>query len=328
MKSYQEALSHYNSIKKPPRAKYWTTGAGTVNNGKPLRRTSEGHMGIHMRDDGAIYYRLYDTRIALFYPPDTDGTERKVFKYVGTQTTGTFMQEYGLQFYYVTMEDGTEAQIPYVSNGTWAENDKVTADLIFNAEGQVIRARSAHKDVYTMVSNDDDKAKRKELRDKVEHLITLSLFKLPQLKEDATVEESWGQPFGTSYRNAPREVEHLKQYLGNHELDINDERFISMFMESLQSAFNLYASKVCYDAGLFVWGRFWDIPDQAQREEAARKHKIDQQEQRFAKVADIDEKAFKKSLTNMLLSACNIKTGSVKKPWGQFMPKLPRKWLA
>jgi hypothetical protein len=179
-----------------------------------------------------------------------------------------------------------------------------------------------------MVSNDADKAKRKELRDKVEHLITLSLFKLPQLKDDATVEESWGQPFGTSYRNAPREVEHLKQYLGNHELDINDERFISMFMESLQSAFNLYASKVCYDAGLFIWGRFWDIPDQAQREEAARKHKIEQQEQRFAKVADIDEKAFKKSLTNMLLSACNIKTGSVKKPWGQFMPKLPRKWIA
>jgi hypothetical protein len=285
-------------------------------------------MGIHMRDDGAIYYRLYDTRIALFYPPDTDGTERKVFKYVGTQTTGSFMDAYGLWFHSVTMDDGTEAYIPHVSNGNWAENDKITADLICNAQGQVIRARSAHKDVYTMVSNDEDKAKRKELRDKVEHLITLSLFKLPQLKEDATVEESWGQPFGTSYRNAPREVEHLKTYLQTHELDINDNHFIDMFMESLQSAFNLYASKACYDAGLFKWKSFWNIQDQTQRAEAERQYKMEQQEQRFAKVADIDEKAFKKSLTNMLLSACNIKTGSVKKPWGQFMPKLPRKWLA
>jgi hypothetical protein len=179
-----------------------------------------------------------------------------------------------------------------------------------------------------MVSNDEDKAKRKELRDKVEHLITLSLFKLPQLKEDATVEESWGQPFGTSYRNAPREVDRLKQYLSDHDIDINDNTFIDLFMDSLQSAFNLSASKVCYDADLFRWQSFWHITDKAEQKQAEQQFKMEQQEQRFAKVADIDEKAFKKSLTNMLLSACNIKTGSVRKPWGQFMPTLPRKWIA
>jgi hypothetical protein len=328
MKSYKEALSHYSSINKPPRAKYWNQGDGKRDNGKPLRRTAESHMGIYKTDEGVIYYKLYDTHVAKFYPPEADGTERIRFKYVPTQTTTTFMQEYGLHIWEVQMDDGTMARIPYVQNGSWRENDRLTADLLFNPQGQVIRSRSSHQDVYTMVSNDDDKAKRKELRDKVEHLITLSLFKLPQLKEDATVEESWGQPFGTSYRNAPREVEHLKQYLGNHDIDINDNVFIDLFMDSLQSAFNLYASKVCYDADLFAWNGFWEIEDRAKRSEAEQQFKMEQQEQRFAKVADIDEKAFKKSLTNMLLSACNIKTGSVKKPWGQFMPTLPRKWIA
>ena len=327
MKSYQQALEHYNSINKPPRAKKWQADA-MPDNGKPLRRTGDTHMAIHMRNDGVIYYRLYDTHVATFYPPQQYGEERRTFKYVATQTTTTFMFDYGLHTWEVSMEDGTKARIPYVSNGGWRENNKLTADLVFNKYGQVIRSLSSHQDVYTMVSNDEDKAKRKELRDKVEHLITLAMFKMPQLKEDVTLEESWGQPFGTAYRNAPREVEHLKQYLGNHELDINDDVFVSMFMESLQSAFNLYASKLCYEADLFRWGSFYRIEDPAQRQQAERQYKMEQEEARFAKVAEIDEKAFKKSLTNMLLSACNIKTGSVKKPWGQFMPKLPSRWIA
>jgi hypothetical protein len=238
------------------------------------------------------------------------------------------MQDYGLHVWEVSMDDGTKARIPYVGNGGWRDNDRVTADLVFNKYGQVIRSLSSHQDVYTMVSNDEDKAKRKELRDKVEHLITLSLFKLPQLKDDVTVEECWGQPFGTAYRNAPREVEHLKQHLRNHDLDINDNQFVGLFMDSLQGAFNLYASKVCYDADLFAWKSFWHITDKAEQKQAEQQFKMEQQDARFAKVADIDEKAFKKSLTNMLLSACNIKTGSVRKPWGQFMPTLPRKWIA
>jgi hypothetical protein len=328
MKSYNEALSHYNSIKKPPRAKYWNEGAGNYNNGKPLRRTAEGHMGIHMRNDGVIYYRLYDTHVATFYPPQADGTERKQFKYVPTQTTIAFMDAYGLWFHSVTMDDGTHAYIPHAQNGGWRENDKLTADLVCDTNGQVIRSLSSHQDVYTMVSNAEDKAKRKELRDKVEHLITLALFKMPHLKDDATVEESWGQPFGTSYRNAPREVEDLKQYIGLSGVDIDDNIFVGKFMDSLQSAFNLYASKICYDADLFRWKSFWHIQDKAEQQQAERQYKMEQEEARFAKVADIDEKAFKKSLTNMLLSASNIKTGSVRKPWGQFMPKLPRKWIA
>ena len=327
MRSYQEALNHYNSISKPPRSKKWEPEV-MPDNGKPLRRTSENHMGIHMTDDGVIYYRLYDTHVAKFYPPEADGVYRVDAKYVNTRTTSQFMWDYGLQFYTLETTAGEKVAVPYVENGNWRDNHLPTATMYFTADGKLIKERSSHKDVYTMVSSPEDKAKRKELRDKVEHLITLALFKLPNLKEDVTLEGSLGQPFATSYGNSPRGVEHIKQHLRSHELSIDDNTFIDLFMSGLQDAFNLYASKVCYDAGLFRYQSFWHIENDQERDVATSKFKIEQQDKRYAMVADITPDGFKKSLTSMLLSATNNKVGSVKKPWGQFMPKLPVKWIA
>lgn len=326
MISYQQAVERYNNIAKPPRAKYWNTGDGKRDNGKPLRRTSETHMAIHKTDDNIIYYRLYDTNIATFYPPEADGSYKITTKYVPTQTTGIFMDTYHLNFHTQTTTEGEAVAIPYVQHGGWRENDKVTATLYYTKDHALIKERSSHKDVYTMVSNDEDKAKRKELRAKVEHLITLALFKLPNLKEDVTIERTWGEPFGTAY-NSPRTVEHLKQYLRSNDVSIDDPRFIEQFMEALQDLFNLYASKLCYDADTFGYFRYWELPEGADRVNGERQFKLNQQEKQFAVVADIAPDGFKKSLTNMLLSASNLKTGSVKKPWGQFMPTLPARWV-
>lgn len=238
------------------------------------------------------------------------------------------MDSYHLHFYTQTTTEGETVRVPYVENGNWRDNHLPTATLYYNKDHALIKERSSHKDVYTMVSSPEDKAKRKELRGEVEHLITLALFKLPNLKEDVTLESQLGQPFATSYGNSPRGVEHIKQHLRFHELDINDNTFIDLFMSGLQDAFNLYASKVCYDAGLFAYKSFWHISNEQERDVAASKFKIEQQDARYAMVADITPDGFKKSLTNMLLSATNNKVGSVKKPWGQFMPKLPVKWIA
>ena len=328
MISYQQALDQYNNIKKPPRARYWNTGDGKRDNGKPLRRTAESHMAIHKTQDNIIYYRLYDTHVATFYPPEADGSYKVTAKYVPTQTTHQFMFSYGLHFYKQTTTEGESVEIPYVQHGSWRDNDKVTATLYYNKDHALIKERSSHQDVYTMVSSPEDKAKRKELRGKVEHLITLALFKLPQLKDNVSTDSTWGQPFGTSYRNAPRELDYLKQHLRNHELDINDEHFVNLFMDALQPAFNVYASKVCYDAKLFGYFKYWEIPEGTDRVSAELTWKIDQINQRQAMVDNITPDGFKKSLTNMLLSATNTKTGTVKKPWGQFMPKLPRTWIA
>lgn len=326
MKSYNEALAHYDSINKPPRSKKWQSDV-MHDNGKPLRRTSEDHMAIHKRDsDGAIYYRLYDTNILTLYPPQADGTERRTFKYVGTQTTSTFMYDYGLNCYLVNMDDGTQARIPYVPNGGWSDNDKLTADLVFNAEGQVIRSRSSHKDVYTMVSSPNDKLKRKEFKQRLDSLITLASFNMVSLIDNVTIDGDWGKPFGTAW-NEPRELVQLRGYIRQFGASIEDNQFIEHFMAGVQGAFDVYASKLVYNAGGYDYCGFWHINDANERAKAEQEFKTEQLTKRAEIIAGIDEKGFRKSLTNMLLTSASIKTGSVKKPWGQFMPKLPVKWI-
>lgn len=325
MKSYNEALAHYDSINKPPRSKKWKSDV-MPNNGKPLRRTSEDHMAIHKRDDGVIYYRLYDTNILTLYPPQADGTERRTFKYVGTQTTSTFMYDYGLNCYTVNMDDGTEARIPYVPNGGWVKNDMVTADLVCDAEGRVIRSRSSHKDVYTMVSSAEDKLKRKEFKQRLDSLITLASFNMTSLVDNAKLDSTWGEPFGTAY-DEPHELTQLKQYIGQFGASVDDNLFIEKFMAGVQGAFNVYASKLAYNAGLFMWASFWHLDTDEQRKQAEAEFKVEQARKRDELLANIDDKGFRKSLTNMLLTSARIKTGTVKKPWGQFMPTLPCNYI-
>lgn len=332
MKCYADAVNHYDAITKPPRSKKWKpdTEAGR-DNGKPLRRTSETHMSIHKRDnDGSIYYKLYDTIVATFYPPQADGTERRTFKYVATQTTEAFMSSYFLHFGNVVMDDGTEARIPYTPHGGWRDNDKLTADLVVNSCGQVVRSRSSHKDVYTMVSSADDKLKRKEFKKRLESLITLATFNMVSLQANCQLDCQYGEPFGTAY-NEPRELSSLKRYIRLQGADLEDEVFIGMFMPAVQGAFDVYASKLAYIAGGWDWGNYyWEGNTRLTDEEGqARKaeHEKQKEQIRLNTLANITPEGFTKSLTNMLLTAAQIKAGTVKKPWGQFMPKLPYRWI-
>lgn len=332
MKCYADAVNHYDAITKPPRSKKWKLGTDAgKDNGKPLRRTSETHMSIHKRDnDGAIYYKLYDTVIATFYPPQADGTERRTFKYVATQTTDAFMSSYFLHFYSVKMDDGTEACIPYATHGGWRDNDMLTADLYVNPNNQVIRSRSSHKDVYTMVSSAEDKVKRKEFKQRLESLITLATFNMVSLQANCQLDQQYGEPFGTAY-NEPRELLQLKRYIREKGADLEDEVFIGMFMPAVQGAFDVYASKLAYNAGGWEWGNYyWEGTTRLTDEQGAARraeHEKQKEQIRLNTIASVTTEGFTKSLTNMLLSAANLKTGSVKKPWGQFMPKLPSRWI-
>jgi hypothetical protein len=240
------------------------------------------------------------------------------------------MSAYALHFGHVVMDDGTSVRIPYCENGGWRECDRLTADLYFNADNQVIRSLSSHKDIYTMVSSADDKAKRKEFKQRLESLITLATFNMVSLQTNCQLEKSYGEPFGTAY-DAPRELETLKRYIRQQGASIEDSEFVSAFMPAVQGAFDVYASKLAYNAGGWDWGNYyWDNGTRLSDEEAIRRrdeHEKEKQQIRLNTIVNITTEGFTKSLTNMLLNAANLKTGSVKKPWGQFMPKLPVRWI-
>ena len=325
MKTYADALAHYNKLTMPPRSKKWKPDV-MPDNGKPIRRVSETHFALHKTDAGVIYYRLYDTHIATFYPPQADGTERRTFKYVNTQTSNSFMWSMGLHFYMLETTEGKEVRVPYVMNGTWAQNNMLTADLVFDSSDKLVVEKSWHKDIYTFVSSPADKSQRKALRDLISPLVTLATFKIGQLKDNAVVEQDLGIPFGSAYGNQPRDKDNLGKYLRNGgTIDPNNPQFIDLFMSATQDVFNSLASRRAYKAGAFNYCRTWGLPEH-EAKELEHKHKIWQQDKRLECVESVTAEVLGKSLTNMLVGMAGLKTGNVKKPWGQFMDTIPAKW--
>ena len=315
MISYAQALSLYNSRPIPPRSKKWKEMA---DNARPLRRTGDTAKGIHMTAEGVIYFRLYNTNIAKLYPPQADGTYRVECRWYDSQTTRNFMSDFGLYYTYLLTTDDTRVYTPLVPLS------RPCADLTFTADDKLIVSRSWHADIYTAVSNADDKQRRREFKAKLDTLTTLAMFKLENYRANATLEDNYGKPFSGGWRN-PQSLLALEvhirdgRYRSNTEaedFDFNDSEFIEKLLDAGQGVFDVLASKRAYAEGLFDYVNRRN-PD-LQQQIADKKRQI---------INDITPEDFSKSLHNKLLSLFNLKQGSDRKAWGQFQPSLPRKFM-
>jgi hypothetical protein len=322
MRTYEEALQHYNKSKAPKRSKKW---AKYSDNPRYLKNVAATHMGIHKRDDGAIYYRLYSTDVAIFYPPQPDGTRKVETNYYSSQMTNIFMYSWNLNYYYHTTTDGKEVRVPYVSS--W-DGKGPSATLWFTAEGKLIVDKSEHRDIYTFKSSAEDKQRRKEFKAKLNTLMTLAMFRLPEYRANAHLTSDYGQPFGTAY-NEPDSISEYRRYLNRTvDIDYDNPQYIEHFLDLGQGVFEVLASKRAYDAHIpdenggyrynnSIFHTWNNTPEQLAKKEAVKKQIVE----------DLSAEDFKKSLTNRVLEYANIKRGTVKTPWGQFRDTIPRKWF-
>jgi len=322
MRTYEEAVAHYEKCKSPTRSAKWLA---MPDKPRYLRNVSADHMGIHKTDEGAIYYRLYNTNVAIFYPPEANGDRKVVTNFYNSQTTSIFMYENNLHYYEQVTTDGKQVKVPYVSS--W-DRDKQqhtpSAVLYFDSNNKLIVERSHHKDIYTFKSSAEDKEKRKEFKKKVDVLMTLAMFRLPEYRANVTVEQTLGEPFGTQYRNKPQSIDDFEHTVNKLGADATEHpEYIQHFLDMGQAVFNILASKKVYshipegerwEGSLF---RTWNLTTE-QKEELKK--------QQDAIIDQVTAEEFKKSLTTRLLEIASLKTGSVKTPWGQFMDTIPRKY--
>jgi len=321
MRTYEEALQHYEDCKAPTRSNKWLS---MPDKPRYLRNVQADHMGIHKTADGAIYYRLYDTKAVIFYPPTPDGTRYVETNYYASQTTNIFMYEQGLNYHELTTTEGKVVKVPYVSS--W-DRDKQqhtpSATLWFDDKGLLIVGKSWHKDIYTYKSSAEDKQKRKEFKAKLDTLMTLAMFRLPEYRANVTISSDLGQPFGTAWRNAPIEISRFDEVVRKLGADNTDHpEYIEKFLDLGQAVFNISASHKVYSyipEGERWQGSLFNMWNRTIDEQQAR---IKQQ---HALADEVTAEEFKKAMTSRLLSVASLKTGSVKTPWGQFMDKLPRK---
>ena len=322
MRTYEQALQHYENSKAPKRSQKWKKYS---DNPRYLNGVSNWHKGIHREDaTGAIYYRLYNTNVAKFYPPLNDGTRKVEMMYYSSQLTSIFMYDYGLHYYNQTTTEGKHVCVPYVQGSF--DDTEPSATLWFTAGGMLIVDKSKHKDIYTYRSSNEDKQKRKDFKTKLDTLVTLAMFKLDEYKNHATLKSDYGAPFGTQYRE-PVSIEDYRRWVSSatysDKLDVNNPHFVNYFLELGQGVMDVLASKRIYNyvpenerwsGSLFsTWSK---TPEQ-----------IDANNLKMREICnEVTADEFKKSLTNRVLDISGIKTGTVKTPWGQFRDTIPRKF--
>jgi hypothetical protein len=322
MISYAQALSLYNSRPIPPRSKKWKEMA---DNARPLSRTGDVHKGIHMTDSGTIYYRLYDTKIAILHKPDPiNGSYIVECNWYDSITTNKFMHDFGLHYTRLETIDGEHVRIPQVPT-TYASPH---AHLTFTADDKLVTQRSRHADIYTATSTPEDKQARAEFRQKLDTLLTLAMFKLDHYKREVTIEEDYGKPFSSGYRQ-PESIRELEscvqdmQYAEKSrgvEIDVNDQEFIEKLLAAGQGVLDVLVNRRIYDADAYVGWHHKNKPEYAALalEVAAKQRQI---------IEDVTPEDFRKSLVNKLLSLFNIKQGTARTAWGQFQTTLPRKFM-
>jgi len=323
MSTYEEALQHYERSKAPKRSAKW---AKYPDNPRYLAGVSNWHKGIHRQEaTGAIYYRLYNTNVAKFYPPLPDGTRKVEMTYYSSQLTNIFMWDFGLNFYNQVTTEGKQVCVPYVQPPY--NSPEPTATLWLTSEGKLIIDKSKHLDIYTYRSSAEDKQTRKDFKTKLDTLVTLAMFKLEEYKANATLQNDYGAPFGTQYRE-PSSIQDYRRWVNSTEgaeLDVDNPHYVQYFLDLGQGVMDVLASKRVYTyvpEGSRWGGTLFGVWGKTQEQRDADNLKM----REICNEITADE--FKKSLTNRVLEISGIKTGTVKTPWGQFKDSIPRKWYS
>jgi hypothetical protein len=322
MKSYEQALKHYNSRPVPPRSKKWKA---MPDNARPLKRTGDTQKGIHMCEDGTIYYRLYDTNIMTLHPRHPDGSALIEMRYCNSPTTNKFMSDFGLWYGSLLTTEDKHVRVPDVQTryDGIGKGYGLSATLVFDKDDRLIVNESWHAPIYTYGISQDDKLQRKHIVKQLDTLFTLTMFRLADFKANAEITNDLGAPFsngsGNYYNPSPTEV--LKDYIAQQRYStdiLHEGEFIKLAMDAGQHIFDVLASKRCYAAGCITasWERI-KYPERAASLDGKRNEIIEA----------VTPEDYVKSFKSAILRMFNL-TGSARKDWGQFRESLPTKWYA
>ena len=313
MINYEHAHNLYNKTKKPPRSKKY------AENQRPLRRVGEDHLMLQ-KDSHSYMYRFYNKEVMRLYEPNELGEYEVAIKGVYGNTSLDLAWKFLGISSSVTLTTTTGDQVRVPLNSKYKEQDKeFSAFLTFDSSHKLIVEKSWHADIYKLVSTDDDKQKRKDLKKELDAYVTLQMFKLPTLRDNCNPIESMGAPFGESNLNWSYK-DAMRNALNNLPLPNDSTSFMETFDYVAQDVFDMVASKKVYnhDHSLF-WkakGRYYGAKDPAEQADA--------KEQIEDITNAITPEEYKKSLVARLISYANLTKGTKSVALPQFANTLPR----
>ena len=323
MITYNDAEARYNKTKKPPRSKKYNEFQ------RPLRRVTESWLMLQ-KDNHSYAYIINGNEVGRFCEPNDLGEAevlvrglyatfdiQQMYKYTGLHSGQTF-----------ETTTGDRVQVPYNPFFKGQEKD-YSALLTFDKDGKLIVDKSWHCDIYTYKSTEEDKNKRKALKEQLDAFVTLQMFKIGSLRDNATVNEGMGRAFGESELSSST-ARSLQLLLAQDVIPTDDPRFMNYFDEVAQNAFNMLASKKIYEypvpeelnkngwrsRNLFSIHNYGN--DQAIKDSAGKLM--------YEVMDTIVPDELKKSLVANLLKLAGLSKGSQPVAIPQFSVKLPRRY--
>ena len=317
--TYQDAEEQFNSIKKPPRSKKY------LENQRPLRRVSEEWLMLQ-KDAHSYVYKIGSQEVVRLFEPNEAGEYEVAIR--------TFYATYDLHQLYkqtgyhnrITFETSTGTKVCVPLNAFWNDQGKeFSAMLTFNHNHQLIVEKSWHADVYLRKSNNTDKAKRKSIKQQLDAYVTLQMFKLPTLKDNAQPSEHQARPFG-EFGGKYSDINIIRSAFTLDEIPVGSQAFAEAFDSIAQSAFDMLASKRIWNDGsdgsrllYAAQGNSWYTRNDPDAQAKAQT--------KIAEIVDaITPEDFKTSLVQTLMKFAGLAQGSDFVPLPQFPDKLPNRF--
>lgn len=313
MRTYQEIDTLFKETRKPPRSKKYNE------NQRPLRRVTENHLMLE-KDDAKYHVKINGTSIAVFHP--TNSVDEWAVDLKGLYSTydiHLMRQLTGFHNHQLFVTSLNQEVIVPLNPFYYAQGKPCSASLVFDRNNKLVVEKSWHADVYSRRASEDDKAKRKEIKDRLDAYVTLQMFKLPMLIQNAKVSASLGQPFAEFPKQGTQQV----VAMGIYSTNIDNAEFMQAFDTMAQSTFDMLASKKVYNdnsmGSLFGLAQGW-----GSRSNPALISDAKEKIQDIVNSITPDE--LKTSLVNRILTLSGISKGSDFVPLGTFPNKLPNRY--
>jgi hypothetical protein len=219
IKSYAEALEHFDETKKPRSARW-------VENQRPLRDTRSTHLRLVQGvSNGLLYFelQLYSTPMIRYYQPADDGSRAIHITNHYSNSSQAFLWAHNWQGGKRLKLDTGEEWHMVLSNETrlaaalWG--DHFTTRLVLRPDGTVDTKRSMHIPLFKRKSSSTLRAKRARFREALKVVFDLVELKYAQAVENAEVDERLGKPFRSSTRN---NIYKMKRDLRQHLVGVDE----------------------------------------------------------------------------------------------------------
>jgi len=320
---YNQAARYFEKTRKP-RTVRWGEDE------RPLYNTASHHYRIVKGEDSyAKYYDLvlYSTSLIRYYEPNALNEHRVLVRGHASTASRAFVWRHGMGMgRSLNLKDG----YGFIREGKLMLNPETykatdhgvphgwSADLMFTDDSlrTIDVTRSRHIPIYKAASSDEDKAKRKQLKQAVDHWVELLGYRLEEYLNTELDTNKWQlQRAGEAFTSAL------------DMLDYNERDAVKSAVEAALCGGDLICDEVFTNAmtklGHAVATHLKGVRENQQERRwdyATRKYTY------LTELKPVTRADFRKSMESHLISLLNLREGSARVDIGQFPESVPRKW--